>query len=108
MKKYTRKDINVKTQLHGETFFTTSDVTQIMLKLLEEAVKAGADEVKLMEFFKMKKIRAFKCAECEALIERMVEDHVMVINCNCKGLASRQLSSPKCFSNTTGKSPSAR
>ncbi|MCP4321451.1 MAG: hypothetical protein GY787_06305 [Alteromonadales bacterium] len=51
MKKYTRKDINVKTQLHGETFFTTSDVTQIMLKLLEEAVKAGADEVKLMEFF---------------------------------------------------------
>ena len=56
----------------------------------------------------MKKYRNFKGAECKTITERMVEDHVMVINCNCKGLASRLLSSPKCFSNTVGRSPSAR
>jgi len=57
---------------------------------------------------KMKKIRNFKCAECKEVTERMVEDDVMVINCICEGFASRLLSSPKCFSNTVGRSPSAR
>lgn len=53
-----------------------------------------------------KKYRNFKCSECKEITERLVEDHVLVINCNCKGLASRTLSAPKCFSNTTGRSPS--
>lgn len=51
MKRYTRKEINVKTQLHNETFITSSDAMAIMIKLLEEAVRCGADEDKLMEFF---------------------------------------------------------
>ena len=59
----------------------------------------------------MKKYRNFKCAECKDIIERLVNDEVLVVNCTCKGLASRQLSAPRCFSNSAtceGKSPSAR
>ena len=54
----------------------------------------------------MKKYRNFKCAECKDIIERLVNDEVLVVNCTCKGLASRQLSAPRCFQNTTGRSPS--
>lgn len=57
----------------------------------------------------MKKIRTFKCDTCESVFERMVRDEVLVVTCSCseKAEAKRQLSSPKCFSNTVGKSPSA-
>ena len=50
MIKYTRKDINIKPQLHGKSFVTTSDVEELMETVFDAAVKAGADEVKLMEF----------------------------------------------------------
>ena len=55
----------------------------------------------------MKKLRYFKCSESSELIERLVEDDMRVIECECGGLASRQLSAPRSFGNTTGKSPSS-
>lgn len=51
MIKYTRKQINLKAELHGKSFVLYKDVEAVMMKLAEEAVKAGADEDKLMEFF---------------------------------------------------------
>jgi hypothetical protein len=56
----------------------------------------------------MKKLRTFKCDTCQETLERMVYDEVLVVTCSCseKAKANRCLSSPKCFSNTTGKSPS--
>lgn len=45
----------------------------------------------------MKKIRSFKCSECKTTFERMVIDSVLIVNCECKGLANRQLSAPKYF-----------
>jgi len=55
MNQYTRKDINVKTQLHGKKFITIEDAQQIMLELMERAVECGAEESKLMEFFSNEK-----------------------------------------------------
>jgi len=54
----------------------------------------------------MKKIRNFKCSECKESFERMVTDDVLIVNCECKGLANRQLSAPRVIGNTTGLSPS--
>jgi len=53
----------------------------------------------------MKKIRHFACPDC-GIIERMVEDDVLVINCECKQQMKRTLSAPKYFGNSCGKSPS--
>ena len=53
-----------------------------------------------------KKYRNFKCAECKEVTEQLTEDHVLVINCNCKGLASRCLSAPKFTGNSCGKNAS--
>jgi len=56
----------------------------------------------------MLKYRDFRCQVCGAWSERMVKDEVKEIEClKCAGVASRMLSAPKCFQNTTGKSPSA-
>lgn len=55
----------------------------------------------------MKKIRTFKCQDCETQFERMVQDSVTVVKCVCKGEAKRMLSAPRCFNNTTGRSPSS-
>ncbi len=52
----------------------------------------------------MKKIRNFYCDHC-GTFERFVEDEERVVNCNCGRKSARQLSAPKCFQNTTGKSP---
>ena len=54
----------------------------------------------------MKKIRGFKCTQCNTTFERMVTDDVLTINCECHGLANRTLSAPKVLGNTCGKSPS--
>jgi len=54
----------------------------------------------------MKKIRRFKCGSCLREYERLVRDDVMTVTCECKGKAVRQLSNPKYFQNTVGKSPS--
>lgn len=56
----------------------------------------------------MKKIRDFSCQACNKRYEAWVDDEVKTATCiNCGGLAVRSLSAPKCFQNTTGKSPSA-
>ena len=47
---YTRKQINVKAHLHGKQFVTQEDAEKAMIMLAEAAVKAGADESKMMEF----------------------------------------------------------
>jgi len=54
----------------------------------------------------MKKIRWFSCSECKAHFDRMVTDDVLIVNCECKGLAKRQLSAPRYFGATTGRSSS--
>jgi len=48
MIKYTRKDINLKTQLHDKLFVTTESVEDVLMHALESAIKAGADEDKLL------------------------------------------------------------
>ena len=49
MNKYTRKDINVKTQLHGKKFVTHEDAVSALMELAQMAVECGADQDKLME-----------------------------------------------------------
>jgi len=56
---------------------------------------------------RMKKLRVFKC-KCGQRIERLVKDNVRVVTCDCGKDASRTLSAPRCFGNTTGSSPSVR
>lgn len=48
MNKYTRKQINVKTQLHGQLFVTLDDATAALVELASMAVEAGADKDKIM------------------------------------------------------------
>lgn len=55
----------------------------------------------------MRKIRNFKCDKCQSHFEKLVEDESKIVACPCKGWAKRQLSAPRCFGNTTGKSPSS-
>jgi hypothetical protein len=54
----------------------------------------------------MRKIRQFKCASCEQEQERLVKDGVTMVDCECGKQAVRMISAPRCFGNTTGKSPS--
>ena len=55
----------------------------------------------------MKKIRYFKCDDGH-FTERLVEDNIALVKCDhCKEESKRQLSAPRCFGNTTGKSPSS-
>ena len=55
------------------------------------------------------KFRDFRCQECGLWqTNKLVKDEVKGIECDvCGGIAIRMLSAPKCFQNTTGKSPSA-
>lgn len=53
----------------------------------------------------MKKLHNFKC-ESGNTFERFVADGINKVKCNCGGGAIKQLSAPRYFSNTTGKSPS--
>ena len=54
-----------------------------------------------------KKLYDFKCANC-GVFERFVSDTKSSIVCKCGDNAYRLVSAPKCFQNTTGKSPSAK
>jgi len=54
----------------------------------------------------MRKIRFFKCSECSTRFERMVTDDVLIVNCECGSEAKRQLSAPRYFGATTGRSSS--
>ena len=51
MKKYKRRTINQRPELHDKWFITTEDAEQALILLANLAVKCGADEDKLMEFF---------------------------------------------------------
>jgi len=58
----------------------------------------------------MRKLRDFRCDECKQYFEVFIGDEVRMMDCNdatCNGIAYRMLSAPKCFQNTTGKSPSS-
>ena len=57
----------------------------------------------------MKKPRNFLCSECNEVFERWVEDDVKVVEHDypCCGLSIKQISAPKYFSNSTGRSPAA-
>lgn len=50
MKKYKRRTINQKPELHDKEFVTVDDAQDLMVKVASAAVKAGADESKMMEF----------------------------------------------------------
>ena len=54
----------------------------------------------------MKKLRQFMCYSSNKIIERLVRDDQLNTKCKCGSMAIKQLSAPKCFSNTVGKSPS--
>lgn len=57
----------------------------------------------------MKKIRYFYCNKCDSTKDCFVADDTHVVNCSvCGSEMTRLLSAPKCFQNTTGKSPSAK
>ena len=56
----------------------------------------------------MRKLREFKCSECDYIEERFCNDDDEHLECNkCKGKADVLLSLPKYFGNSTGRSPSA-
>lgn len=56
----------------------------------------------------MKKLRNFKCGTCRKEYEQFVEDAVDTFPCQCGKDAVKQISSPKYFGNSTGKSPAAK
>ena len=49
IKKYTRRNINQRATLHDLEFVAYQDVEQLLTIVLNAAVEAGADEVKLKE-----------------------------------------------------------
>ena len=56
----------------------------------------------------MKMLRNFKCLN-NHITEKFTEQDELIVICEeCKEVATKILSAPKCFQNTTGKSPSAR
>ncbi len=56
----------------------------------------------------MKKIRDFKCPSCKRQFEALVEDKSYLRLCYCGDMAERLVNSARYFSNTVGKSPSAK
>ena len=56
----------------------------------------------------MRKFRTFKCIECNHVDDRLVQDDVNTIDCReCAGVTELQISAPRYFGNSTGRSPSA-
>ena len=56
----------------------------------------------------MRKLRNFRCSKSNIIFERFVNDGTSELECKCGAIANRTLSAPRCFSNTTGKSPSCK
>jgi putative FmdB family regulatory protein len=55
----------------------------------------------------VKKIRDFKCTECEHVFEVFVLDDEKHVSCKrCSYKANRMLSAPRVSGNTVGRSPS--
>ena len=50
MNKFTRKQINLKPMLHNREYVTVEDTESALMHLMKAAVKAGADEDKMMEY----------------------------------------------------------
>ena len=50
MNKYNRKQINLKPMLHNREYVTVEDAESALMHLMKAAVKAGADEDKMMEY----------------------------------------------------------
>jgi hypothetical protein len=50
MNKFTRKQINLKPMLHNREYVTVEDAEAALMHLMKAAVKAGADESKMMEY----------------------------------------------------------
>ena len=56
----------------------------------------------------MRKIRLFYCETCGTKDDRFVDDETTEVICTkCESPAQLQLSTPKYFGNSTGRSPSA-
>ena len=51
MIKYKRRSINQKAELHDKEFVVFDDIDTMLRMVVAAAIKAGADESKLMEFF---------------------------------------------------------
>ena len=56
----------------------------------------------------MKKLRAFKCKLCNKDEEQLVNDNDIVKCSDCGEQCVKMISSPKCFSNTVGRSPAVK
>ena len=51
MNKYTRKQINLNAELHNKKFVVYEDLENDITDLVSMAIKCGADEDKLLEYF---------------------------------------------------------
>jgi len=56
----------------------------------------------------MKKLRWFKCLSSNEKHEKLVEDNIKTIICNCGSQANRAISAAKYLNNTVGKYPAIR
>ncbi len=56
----------------------------------------------------MKIMANFKCSACERVVERRIENDIKEIECECGDVMVKMLTAPRCFQNTTGKSPSTK
>ena len=54
MIKYKRRSINQKPELHDKEFVVYDDIEEMLRMVITMAIKAGADEAKMMEFFNEK------------------------------------------------------
>ncbi len=54
IKKYTRRQVNMKATLHHKEFVVYDDVAELLTNILNAAVEAGADEDKIKELVKGK------------------------------------------------------
>jgi len=55
MNKYKRRTINQKAHLHDKEFVEYDDVEQLIIQVVNEAVRCGADKIKLERFFSNEK-----------------------------------------------------
>jgi hypothetical protein len=49
---YKRRTINQRAELHEHEFVTYDDVQEVLVKFAHIAIKAGADEDKVLDFLK--------------------------------------------------------
>ena len=54
----------------------------------------------------MKMYNNFKCSESNVIFDRLIENSIKALDCDCGANAIKALSAPKYFGNSCGKSPS--